>query len=278
MARSVRDQLCWNGTLPDARDTPGVKGKAQARKAVETIAPQLADLQERLFANGKLGGDKRVLLLLQGMDASGKDGTVKHVVGQVNPAGCRITSFGPPTKEELGHDFLWRITNAVPRPGQLGVFNRSQYEDVLIARVHELVPRPVWSRRYARINAWERRLAAQGTSLIKVFLHISREEQKQRLLTRLEDPTKHWKVGAEDLRERGLWDAYQEAYRAALTRCSTDVAPWYVVPADRKWYRNWAISNLLLETLTDLRLGWPTPAGVDLAAMRQQLKDEDGPG
>ncbi|MCW2674745.1 MAG: PvdS [Frankiales bacterium] len=275
MARSVRDQLRWDGTLPDPRDTPGVKGKAQARTGVEAIAPKLADLQERLFANGKLGGDKRVLLLLQGMDASGKDGTVKHVVGQVNPAGCRITSFGPPTKEELAHDFLWRVTNALPRPGQLGVFNRSHYEDVLIVRVHDLVPRAVWSRRYARINAWERRLAAQGTCLVKVFLHLSRDEQKQRLLKRLEDPTKRWKAGADDLRERGLWDAYQEAYLAALTKCSTDDAPWYVVPADRKWYRDWAISNLLLETLTDLRLGWPTPAGVDLEKMREQLLADD---
>jgi PPK2 family polyphosphate:nucleotide phosphotransferase len=271
MAKSVRDQLRWNGTLPDPRDSPGVKGKATVRKDVAAIAPQLADLQERLFANGKLGGSHRVLLLLQGMDASGKDGTVKHVVGQVNPGGCRITSFGAPTKAELAHDFLWRVTNALPAAGQLGVFNRSHYEDVLIVRVHDLVPRSVWSRRYARINTWEKRLAAQGTALVKVFLHISKDEQKARLLERLDDPTKHWKVGAADLPERERWDDYQEAYLAALARCSTDEAPWYVVPADRKWYRDWAVSHLLLETLTDLDLGWPEPDDLDLQAMRHQL-------
>lgn len=274
MAKSVRDQLRWNGTLPDPRDTPGVKGKAQARKDLAEIGPQLADLQERLFANGKVGGRQRLLLLLQGMDASGKDGTVKHVVGQVNPAGCRITSFGKPTKDELAHDFLWRITNALPGPGQLGVFNRSQYEDVLVVRVHDLVPRAEWSRRYARINAWEKRVAAQGTAIVKVFLHLSRDEQRERLLERIDDPTKHWKVGTADIPERQRWDDYQEAYLAALTRCSTDVAPWYVVPADRKWYRDWAVSNLLLETLTGLGLEWPTPAGLDLGDMKQQLEAE----
>ena len=274
MTKSVRDRLRWDGTLPDPRDTPGVKGKAQARKEVAALSPQLTDLQERLYANGHVGGRQRLLLVLQGMDASGKDGAVKHVVGQVNPAGCRITSFGKPTKEELAHDFLWRITNALPTAGQLGVFNRSQYEDVLIVRVHDLVPRAEWSRRYARINAWEKRVAAQGTAIVKVFLHLSRDEQKARLLERLDDPTKHWKVGTADIPERQRWDDYQAAYLAALTRCSTDVAPWYVVPADRKWYRDWAISHLLLETLTDLDLQWPTPADVDLAAMRRQLRAE----
>jgi PPK2 family polyphosphate:nucleotide phosphotransferase len=274
MAKSVRDRLRWDGTLPDPRDTPGVKGKAQARKDVAAMAPQLADLQERLFANGHVGGQQRLLLLLQGMDASGKDGTVKHVVGQMNPSGCRITSFGKPTKEELAHDFLWRITNALPSAGQLGVFNRSQYEDVLVVRVHDLVPRSEWSRRYARINTWEKRVAAQGTAIIKVFLHISRDEQRERLLERLDTPEKHWKVGTADIPERHRWDDYQEAYLAALTKCSTDVAPWYVVPADRKWYRDWAVSHLLLETLTDLHLGWPTPPEVDLRAMRTQLREE----
>jgi PPK2 family polyphosphate:nucleotide phosphotransferase len=274
MASSVRDLLRWNGTLPDPRDTPGVKGKAKAAKDAARMGPQLADLQERLHANGQLGSPHRLLLLLQGMDASGKDGTVKHVVGQVNPGGCRITSFSAPTKEELKHDFLWRVTNSLPTAGQLGVFNRSQYEDVLIVRVHDLVPRAVWSRRYARINTWERRLAAQGTSLVKVFLHLSKEEQKQRLLERLDRPEKHWKVGPADIPERQRWDDYQEAYLAALTRCSTDVAPWYVVPADRKWYRNWAVSHLLLETLEDLDLGWPKRDDLDLQAMRRQLRAE----
>ena len=274
MTTSVRNRLRWNGVLPDPRDTPGVKGKAKARKEIADLGPQLADLQERLFANGHVGGQQRLLLLLQGMDASGKDGTVKHVVGQVNPAGCRITSFGAPTKAELAHDFLWRIGNALPAAGQLGVFNRSHYEDVLIVRVHDLVPRAVWSRRYARINTWEKRLVADGTTLVKVFLHLSKEEQERRLLERLDDPTKHWKVGSADLPERERWDDYQEAYLAALTRCSTDVAPWYVVPADRKWYRDWAISQLLLETLTDLDLSWPVRDDLDLQAMRDQLAAE----
>ncbi len=271
---SARELLRYDGTLPDPKATPGIKSKARARAETGALAPELAELQEKLFASGKLGDKRRLLLVLQGMDAGGKDGAVKHVVGQVNPAGCRITSFGKPTKEELAHDFLWRITNALPTAGQLGVFNRSHYEDVLIVRVHNYVPRAVWSRRYARINAWEKRVAAQGASIVKVFLHISPEEQQARLLQRLEDPTKHWKVGAADIPERHRWDDYQEAYAAALAKCSTDVAPWYVVPADRKWYRDWAISHLLVETLRDLSLEWPQPEGLNLKAMRKELLAE----
>ena len=274
MTSSVRDRLRYTGTLPDPRDTPGVKSRAKAEKDLAALAPELADLQERVFANGKLGGTDRVLLVLQGMDASGKDGTVKHVVGQVNPAGCRITSFGKPTKDELAHDFLWRITNAAPSAGQLGVFNRSHYEDVLIVRVHEYVPRAVWGRRFARINAWEKRQTAAGTSIVKVFLHMSLAEQKQRLLDRIEDPAKNWKVGTADIPERHRWEEYQTAYADVLAKCSTDVAPWYVVPADRKWYRNWAVSNLLAETLRDLDLSWPTPEGVNLNAMKRELLAE----
>jgi PPK2 family polyphosphate:nucleotide phosphotransferase len=270
----VRDLLRWNGTLRNPRDTPGVKSKSAARKQVEALAPELADLQEKLFANGKLGGRARVLLVLQGRDASGKDGTVKHVVGQVNPAGCRITSFGPPSEQERAHDFLWRITQALPAPGQLGVFNRSHYEDVLVVRVHDLVPRAVWSRRYASINAWEKRVTAAGTTVVKVLLDISRDEQRERLLARLDDPSKHWKVGTNDIPERHLWDAYQDAYDAVLAKTSTDVAPWYVVPADRKWYRDWAISHLLVAVLRDLDLDWPAPQGVDLGGMRAQLLAE----
>jgi PPK2 family polyphosphate:nucleotide phosphotransferase len=274
MAKSVSELLRWKGTLPGPSDTSGVKGKVAARSAVTAMGPELATLQEKLFANGNVGGQQRLLLVLQGMDASGKDGTVKHVVGQVNPAGCRITSFKAPTKVELGHDFLWRITNALPTAGQLGVFNRSHYEDVLIVRVHDLMPRNVWSRRYARINAWEKRVETSGTTIVKVFLHISKDEQKQRLLERLQDSTKHWKLGTNDIPERHLWDSYQEAYLAALSKCSTDVAPWYVVPADRKWYRDWAVSSLLLETMRSLDLRWPTPEGIDLKAMAKQLKAE----
>jgi PPK2 family polyphosphate:nucleotide phosphotransferase len=274
MPSSVRDLLRWSGELPSPRATPGVKSKPAARKAVAALAPELAQLQERLYANGTVDHRTRALLLLQGTDTSGKDGAVKHVAGLMNPAGCRITSFGPPTREELAHDFLWRVTNALPGPGQLGVFNRSQYEDVLVVRVHSLVPRAVWARRYARINAWERRLVQAGTPVLKVYLHLSREEQKQRLLDRLQDPTRHWKVGTSDIPERHLWDEYQQAYRAVLDKCSTDEAPWYVVPADRKWYRDWAVTHLLVETLRGLHLPWPTPPGVDVAAMIAELEAE----
>jgi PPK2 family polyphosphate:nucleotide phosphotransferase len=271
----VRTLLRFNGTLPDPRDTPGFTGgKVKARREMQELAPEMAERQEMVFANGHVGRRDRLLLVLQGMDASGKDGTVKHVVGQVNPAGVRITSFGPPTKEELRHDFLWRVTNALPTAGQLGVFNRSHYEDVLIVRVHNLVPRTVWSRRYARINAFEKRAAATDCRIIKVFLHISKDEQKQRLLERLEDPTKHWKVGPADIPERHRWDDYQAAYLDALSKCSTDVAPWYVVPADRKWYRDWAVSHLVLEALRDMNLDWPTPPGINLKAMKKELLAE----
>ncbi len=270
----VRELLSWNGTLLDPAATPGAKSKAQAFKDIAALAPELAELQEKLFANGKLGSKRRVLLVLQGMDASGKDGTLKHVVGLMNPAGCRIRSFTKPTKEELAHDFLWRIDNALPHSGEIGVFNRSHYEDVLIVRVHDLVPRATWSRRYARINAWEKRLVAAETTVVKVFLHISKDEQKVRLLERLDDPAKHWKLGAADIPERHRWDDYREAYDAVLAKTSTNVAPWYVVPADRKWYRNWAISHLLLETLRSLELGWPTPEGVNPKAMKKELLAE----
>lgn len=277
MSKDVRALLRFDGTLPSPRATPGVKSRSTADKQTAAAGADLARLQEKLFANGKLGDQRRLLLVLQGMDASGKDGVVKHVVGQVNPAGCRITSFGKPTPQELAHDFLWRITNALPAAGQIGVFNRSHYEDVLVVRVHGLVPRAVSTRRFATINAFEKRLVDGGCSVVKVFLHISPEEQRERLLARLDDKTKHWKVGHADLAERARWDDYQAAYLEALTRCSTDLAPWHVVPADRKWYRDWAISRLLLATLQDLDLTWPTPADVDLKEMRKQLSRAASP-
>ena len=269
----VRSTLRWSGTLPAPGSHPGAKDKARGRKQTAASAGELAELQERLFACGKLGDRRRVLLLLQARDAGGKDGTVKHVVGLVNPAGVRITSFGPPTEQELAHDFLWRVERALPTAGQIGVFNRSHYEDVLVARVHQLVPAEVWQARYGQISAWEQALAADGCTLVKVFLHISPQEQRERLLARLDDPTKHWKVGTSDLAERARWDDYTAAYQDLLDRCSTDVNPWYVVPADRKWYRDWAVTHLLLEILRSLDLAWPTPHGVDLAAMRTELAE-----
>jgi PPK2 family polyphosphate:nucleotide phosphotransferase len=182
---------------------------------------------------------------------------IRHVVGQVDPQGCAITSFKAPTKEELAHDFLWRIRRRLPGPGKLGVFDRSHYEDVLTVRVHNLVPRSTWTRRYAAINRFEARLADDDTRVVKVFLHISKEEQRQRLLARLDDPTKLWKFNPHDVDERAWWADYQEAYAAAIERCNNDTAPWYRVPADRKWYRDWAVANLLVEHLEDMKLTWP---------------------
>jgi PPK2 family polyphosphate:nucleotide phosphotransferase len=257
----------------DPRSTPGSAGdKAQAAEEAAAIGAELADLQEQLWAEGRTGGRRRVLLVLQGMDTSGKGGAVKHVVGNVNPAGVRVTGFGAPTEEERAHDFLWRIERALPPVGVLGVFDRSHYEDVLIVRVHDLVPREEWSTRYDRVNAWEQSLVEDGVVLLKVVLHISPEEQRERLLARLDDPTKHWKVNPGDVVERGHWAAYQEAYDAVLSRCSTPHAPWYVVPADRKWYRNWALSHLLLATLRGLDLRWPERPDLDLDGLRRALQ------
>ena len=253
--------------------TPGVRGKKRAARDIRKLAPKLADLQERLYADGKSGGTRRVVVVLQGMDTSGKDGAVKHVVGLINPAGVKITSFGKPTKEELRHDFLWRVTRALPLPGYVGVFNRSHYEDVLIVRVHDLVPKEQWEARYDLINAWEAEQVAKGVTFVKVFLHISYDEQRRRLLARLSDVRKHWKINPGDIDERKLWESYREAYAAVLQRCSTDAAPWYVVPADRKWYRNWALSHLLLETLEELDPQWPVRPELDLSGMRKALKE-----
>jgi PPK2 family polyphosphate:nucleotide phosphotransferase len=255
----------------DPRSTPGTDlSKTDAKATTLELGPRLADLQERLYAGGRTGDHRRVLLVLQGMDTSGKGGAVKHVARLVNPAGVRISGFDRPTEEELSHDFLWRIEKVLPPAGAIGVFDRSHYEDVLVVRVHDLVPPSEWETRYDRINEWEASLVDSGVTLLKVMLHISPEEQRERLLARLDDPTKHWKVDPGDIDERQHWHTYQTAYEAALRRCSTDAAPWYVLPADRKWYRNWALAHLLLETLEDLQLTWPQPK-LDLDGMRAAL-------
>jgi PPK2 family polyphosphate:nucleotide phosphotransferase len=242
----------------DTRATPGFDGDKAAGKAeLDALGPRLSDLQERLHAEGVSGGRRSLLLVLQGMDTAGKGGVVRHVIGQVDPQGCEIASFKAPTREELAHDFLWRIRKRLPGPGKLGVFDRSHYEDVLVVRVHGLVPRSTWSRRYAAINRFEARLVTDQVRVVKVFLHTSKEEQRQRLLARLDDPTKHWKFNPRDVDERAFWGDYQEAYAAALERCNGDAAPWYRVPADRKWYRNWAVASLLVEQLEDMKLTWP---------------------
>jgi PPK2 family polyphosphate:nucleotide phosphotransferase len=204
------------------------------------------------------------------MDTSGKDGTVRRVVGTVNPAGVQITSFKKPTRAELRHDFLWRINRAVPTAGHVGIFNRSQYEDVLVVRVHELVPKTEWSTRYKRINEWERQLVDDGVHLVKVFLHISKQEQMARLLARLDDPDKHWKFNPADVDERRLWDDYTRAYADAIAKCSTEYAPWYVVPADRKWYRDFAVTSLLVEALTAMAPQYP-PAAYDVDEQRARV-------
>jgi PPK2 family polyphosphate:nucleotide phosphotransferase len=242
----------------DPRSTPCAPGgKSDTKDAIAELRSELSDLQGRLHAEGRAGGSRRVLVVLQGMDTSGKGGAVKHLARQVNPAGLRITAFGPPTDEERAHSFLWRVEKRLPEPGFVGVFDRSHYEDVLIARVHDLVPPEQWERRYDEINDWEAGLVASGVTLLKVMLHISPDEQRERLLARLDDPTKHW-------------NAYQTAYEAVLERCSTPAAPWYVVPADRKWYRNFALSSLLLDSLRGLDLQWPQPE-LDLEALRTAL-------
>lgn len=204
------------------------------------------------------------------MDTSGKGGTVKHVIGHLNPVGCRIKAFKTPTPEERAHPFLWRVRKALPGLGEIGIFDRSHYEDVLIARVRELVPRRDLGRRYGQINRFEQGLADDGVTIVKVFLHISYEEQRARLLARLDNPDKHWKFNPSDIEDRALWPAYQEAYELALQRCSTAAAPWYLVPADRKWYRNWAISTLLLEHLEALDPTYPK-AGFDVEQARRGL-------
>ena len=255
----------------DTRATPGFDGgKAAGRAALAALGPRLSDLQERLHANGVRGSTRRLLLVLQGLDTSGKGGVVRHVVGQVDPQGCEITAFKAPTREELAHDFLWRIRRRLPGPGKLGVFDRSHYEDVLAARVHDRVPRQTWSRRYAAINRFEARLVDDDIRVVKVFLHISKEEQRQRLLARLDNPAKHWKFNPRDVDERAFWADYQAAYAAALERCNSDLAPWYRVPADRKWYRDWAVASLLVEHLEDMKLDWPK-ADFDVEEQRARL-------
>jgi PPK2 family polyphosphate:nucleotide phosphotransferase len=246
-------------------------GKTKAKDALTEAGQALASYQEKLFAAGTGDDTRRVLLVLQGMDTSGKDGVVRHVVGQVGPAGVSITSFKKPTPTEAAHHFLWRIKRALPAPGMIGVFNRSHYEDVVITRVHDWIDDAERDRRLAEINAMEANLAAAGTTVLKCFLHISYAQQRERLLARLEDPTKQWKFNPGDIDERAYWSDYQNAYAFAISATNTDIAPWYIVPSDAKPYRNWAIGKLLLETLAELNPQYP-PADFDVEAARQRLQ------
>jgi PPK2 family polyphosphate:nucleotide phosphotransferase len=271
LAEQLRARPGFRLAEVDPRSTPGFTGtKEEGVAALAVAAEQLSDLQERLFAASK-GGDRRsVLLVVQGMDTAGKGGIMRHVVGSVDPQGVHITSFKAPTEEERRHDFLWRIRNALPAPGIIGVFDRSHYEDVLVVRVHELVPADVVEQRYDQINDFEREVTDAGTTMVKVMLHISAAEQKERLMQRLERPDKYWKYNPGDVDERLHWHDYQQAYEIALERCSTDVAPWFVVPADRKWYARWAVQQLLLDALTDLDPQWPA-ADFDVEAEKVRL-------
>jgi PPK2 family polyphosphate:nucleotide phosphotransferase len=234
-------------------------GKKAGKQALAALETEVVDLQERLAAHGYTGGHHSLLLVIQGMDTSGKGGVLKHAVGLLNPGGVRPASFKAPTEEELAHDFLWRIEQQTPAAGQIAIFDRSHYEDVLVAKVHGLAPAAEVERRYEAINDFERRLSEEGTTILKCMLHISREEQRERLLARLEDPTKVWKFKPEDIDERARWDQYQTAYETAVQRCNTAWAPWYIVPSNRKWYRTLAIASLLRDALRALDLEWPRP-------------------
>jgi PPK2 family polyphosphate:nucleotide phosphotransferase len=243
-------------TLVDPADRSAFTGKKkEGRTHAKELNTRLEQLQELLYAESS----HRLLVVLQAMDTGGKDGTIRHVFDGTNPQGVKVASFKQPTPEELAHDYLWRVHPHTPAAGEIVIFNRSHYEDVLVVRVHELVPPEVWANRYDQINEFEERLAQEGTTIRKFFLHVSKQEQRERLQARLDEPTKRWKFSHADVAERALWDSYREAYEAVLSKTSTPWAPWYVVPADRKWYRNLVIGSVLVDTLEGLHMRYPDP-------------------
>ena len=279
MAYTVTDSLRLpSGPVAlDAHD-PGDRSlfdgdKKSAKKALHETGEELADLQERLFADAYTGGRRRVLVVLQGMDTSGKGGVIEHALGLMSPNGLHVTSFKKPTEEERAHDFLWRIEKALPGAGSVGVFDRSHYEDVLAAKVLELADEEEIERRYDAINDFEKDLVDDGTLVLKCLLNMSADEQRARLLARLDDPEKQWKFKPEDVDSREQWDDYRKAYEIVLERCHTEAAPWYVVPSDRKWYRNWAVGQLVLEAFRGMKLEWPGP-DYDVAEQRARLEGE----
>ena len=227
--------------------------KAEGKKQLLQLNEELETLQELLYAEGK----HKLLIVLQAMDTGGKDGTIRHVFEGVNPQGVKVASFKVPTEEELAHDYLWRVHEHTPGKGEIVIFNRSHYEDVLVVRVHNIVPKEIWSRRYEHIRAFENLLAEEGTTILKFYLHIDKDEQKDRLQARLDEPNKNWKFSRGDLEERKLWDKYLEAFEDALEKTSTETAPWYVIPANRKWYRNLVISSIIIEKLKSLNMAFP---------------------
>lgn len=240
----------------DPEDTFGYSKDSKTKELTEKHLKKLDALQALLYAENK----RALLIVLQGMDAAGKDGTIRHVMSGVNPQGCHVTSFKVPSHEESEHDFLWRAHLAAPGRGQIGIFNRSHYEDVLVVRVHKLADRNVWGKRFDQINMFETLLADNGIAVLKFFLHISKNEQKKRFQERIDDPSHQWKLSPADFAERDFWDDYVEAYEEALTKCSTDTAPWYIIPADHKWFRNLAVSSIVLQTLEGFDMKYPKPA------------------
>jgi PPK2 family polyphosphate:nucleotide phosphotransferase len=249
----------------DSGFTDRHKSHKDAVKEIEQHQIELRNLQELFYADGR----RSLLIVLQGMDTAGKDGTINHMLGSMNPQGCRVIGFKQPSAEELNHDFLWRIHQAAPPKGKVAIFNRSHYEDVLIARVHNLVPKVVWSRRYDQINAFEKELVEGGTNILKFYLHISKKEQLRRFEKRLSDPAKQWKISESDYSERKFWDDYMAAYEDALSRCSTSEAPWFLIPSDHKWFRNLAIARIVVEHLEEMNLTFPPPS-VDLEHIRRE--------
>lgn len=250
----------------DASAKPAEVDRDHAEHEFASLTERLRDLQHLMYAEGK----RSLLVVLQGRDAAGKDGTIRRVFGPMNPQGCRVTSFKVPSNEELAHDFLWRCHKVAPRRGQIAIFNRSHYEDVLVVRVHDLVPESVWSKRYDHINAFERLLADNGTMILKFYLHIDRREQLERFAKRIDNPKKNWKISEADYSERPYWDGYSRAFEDALSKCSTEYAPWYVIPANRKWFRNLVIAEIVADAMERLRMRFPEPS-VDMAEIRRMF-------
>jgi PPK2 family polyphosphate:nucleotide phosphotransferase len=238
-----------------ADDTGKYTSREDAEKDLASDLERMFELQNRLYAENK----RALLVILQGMDAAGKDGTISHAFSGLNPQGVQVAVFGAPSTEERRHDYLWRVHRAVPRHGNIGIFNRSHYEDVLVVRVRALVPKSVWSLRYEQINDFERMLSENGTTILKFYLHISKTEQRKRLAERLQDPNKNWKFAESDIKDRALWKDYRDAYEDVLSKCSTECAPWYIVPADHKWYRNLVVARAIVKTLADMAPKIPRP-------------------
>jgi PPK2 family polyphosphate:nucleotide phosphotransferase len=247
----------------DPEDTLGWDKDHKTKQSLEKTIERIDKLQYLMYAEHK----RALLIVLQGLDAAGKDGTIRHVMSGVNPQGCTVTSFKKPSAEEIAHDYLWRVHKAVPEYGDIGIFNRSVYEDVLVVRVHNLVPKEVWSKRYDQINEFEKLLHDNHVKILKFFLHISKDEQKRRFQQRIDDPDRRWKISEADFDERKFWDDYVDAYETVLTKCSTERAPWFIIPSNKKWFRNLAVSHIIAETLESMHMKFPKPT-VDVKKLK----------